>query len=235
MVARLPRTNGHLYALGWLKANRTSTKKQRRLNRRFYEIGAVLGTAVAKWVMVDWLALRPYFIVLAVSFWIFFIVSTVRKRENKLTYLGLGKDGIKPTTLICLGVGLPFAIGFGIYASQSGTLLWQAPLIPVLLLYPIWGMIQQLITMNFVAGNLSALRVKNHWNILLTGLAFAFVHLPDVQLTLATLALGLFYGWLFLRHRNIWPLGILHGWLGALFYYWAMGIDPWAEIMVAIG
>jgi hypothetical protein len=28
-----------------------------------------------------------------------------------------------------------------------------------------------------------------------------------------------------LRRRNLWPLGIAHGVLGALFYRWVLGVD----------
>jgi hypothetical protein len=36
---------------------------------------------------------------------------------------------------------------------------------------------------------------------------------------------------IFLRWRNVWPLGICHGWLGVLFYFWVLGRDPWLEIL----
>lgn len=205
------------------------------MNRRLVEIAAVFLTAIAKWVMVDWLELRPYFIVSAISFWTIFIISNAKKQGRPWASLGLGKEGLRSTTWVCLSVGIPFAIAFGIYGAINETELWQPSLIPVLLLYPIWGLLQQLITMNFVARNLSDLNVRNSQSILITGFAFALVHLPDLPLALATLALGLFYGGLFLKYRNIWPLGILHGWLGALFYYWVLGRDPWAEILLALG
>ena len=35
----------------------------------------------------------------------------------------------------------------------------------------------------------------------------------------------------FLRHRNVWPLGICHGLLGVVFYSWVLGRDPWWEML----
>jgi len=34
---------------------------------------------------------------------------------------------------------------------------------------------------------------------------------------------------LYFRYRNLWPLGVLHGWLGAFFYLWVLGRDMWVE------
>ena len=34
----------------------------------------------------------------------------------------------------------------------------------------------------------------------------------------------------YLRHGNVWPLGLYHGVLGAAFYVWVLDRDPWREI-----
>ena len=67
------------------------------------------------------------------------------------------------------------------------------------------------------------------------GLGFAAVHVPDWPLCGATLVLGVVCCILFLRHRCLWPLGVLHGWLGAVFYRWVLARDPWAEFLSAFG
>jgi uncharacterized protein len=58
---------------------------------------------------------------------------------------------------------------------------------------------------------------------------FSAVHAPDVWVMAATFALELAVAPLFLRYRNLWPLGVLHGWAGVLFYLWGTGRDMWAE------
>jgi membrane protease YdiL (CAAX protease family) len=52
---------------------------------------------------------------------------------------------------------------------------------------------------------------------------------PEIPLMLTTFGLGLVYIPLYLRYRNLWPLGLYHGWLGTLFYLWVLGRDPWVE------
>jgi len=64
----------------------------------------------------------------------------------------------------------------------------------------------------------------------MAGILFGLVHLPHVQLAVATAALGAVFTLIFVRWRNVWPLGVCHGWLGVFFYYWVLGRDPWLEI-----
>ena len=70
--------------------------------------------------------------------------------------------------------------------------------------------------------------------LVLTALGFAAVHVPDWPLCAATAVLGLAVACLFFRHRNLWPLGVAHGVLGALFYRWVLHRDAWAEVMQAL-
>merc|ERR1712187_76218 len=51
-------------------------------------------------------------------------------------------------------------------------------------------------------------------------LIFAVVHYPHSWLMAATGLLGLFWAPLYLHCRNLWPLGLYHGWIGTLFYFW---------------
>ena len=51
------------------------------------------------------------------------------------------------------------------------------------------------------------------------------------MLVLATALLGLVFTPIYLRWRNLWPLGLYHGWLGALCYFWVIGRDPLLEIL----
>jgi len=39
---------------------------------------------------------------------------------------------------------------------------------------------------------------------------------------------------LFLKYRNLWALGLFHGWLAAVFYFLALGRDPWLELIGTI-
>jgi len=66
--------------------------------------------------------------------------------------------------------------------------------------------------------------------ILLAALLFAAVHYPFMWLMIATFVLAIFYGWIYLSERNIYVLGLFHGWLGGIFYYTVLERDPFLEM-----
>jgi hypothetical protein len=106
-------------------------------------------------------------------------------------------------------------------------------MLPLLLLYPIWGLIQQFLIQALVVGNLSRSSgaLASGWVVTaISAVLFGMVHLPEMRLTIATLLLGLAFTPIYLKWRNLWPLGIYHGWLGVFFYFWILRRDPWLEV-----
>ena len=106
-------------------------------------------------------------------------------------------------------------------------------LIPILILYPLWGTLQQFIIVGLIAGNLKDLQ-KYHWSetsiVLLTSIVFSLVHYPNTLLMLGTFGLCLLYAKVYLWRKNLLVLGLFHGWLGGLFYFIVLGRDPWIEV-----
>ena len=86
-----------------------------------------------------------------------------------------------------------------------------------------------------MAGNLNELKrlkLNKKLIILLTAVFFSIVHYPSIWLMVGTFVLALFYGYIYLKAKNIYVLGLLHGWLGALFYYTVVNQDPFADIFL---
>ncbi len=127
-------------------------------------------------------------------------------------------------------VSLAAMAGIGAY---QGTLQMDRDMIQLLALYPIWGTVQQFLTQSLVAGNL---RDGPGWArspyvvVPVTAAAFGAVHLPNWELTAGTTALGLAYTPLYLKHGNVWPLGLYHGWLGVFYYFWVLDRNPWQYV-----
>jgi membrane protease YdiL (CAAX protease family) len=80
--------------------------------------------------------------------------------------------------------------------------------------YAIWAFLQQFLLQIFFLQRLLRLVSSRRRAIALTVAIFAFAHLPNPLLTIATVAWGLTACLLFLRYRNLIPLGIAHALLG---------------------
>lgn len=123
---------------------------------------------------------------------------------------------------------------FFVYGIVNDTLIISWHLFPMLLLYPAWGVIQQFLMIAIIAVNLDDLKgvkINRLVIILLTAILFSIVHYPSVPLVISTFILGICYAFFFLRYRNIWVLGVFHGWLGAFFYFFVLKRDSWLEVL----
>jgi hypothetical protein len=120
-------------------------------------------------------------------------------------------------------------VGMAAYGVANGSFRIDGTLVPLLVLYPAWGLTQQALVQGFVTRHLDAAGLPAVAVVPASAVAFGAVHVPNWPLTAATTAMGGAFAPLYLRDRTVWPLGVAHGALGALFYVWVLDRDPWAE------
>jgi hypothetical protein len=201
------------------------------------EVAAVVATGllhVAAWQV----GLVAPFIALAACGWTAFVCVRVRRSPKILAEWGLTRARLGRAFRAATLLAAPAIAGMAVYAiAERGTLAFAPAGWLVLALYPAWGLVQQFLLQSMIVRNLRYSRLRPNYALtLLVGAAlFSLAHVPNVPLMLGTFALGLVFIPLYLRHWNLWPLGIWHGWLGAFFYLWVLGRDPWNEIMGRLG
>lgn len=200
--------------------------------RRKGEIAAVLITAVGKFVFMDALQWRLPFILITILGWSFYVILHTQRVPGILKHWGFRFDNFWPVVKRVLPFGVVSLAAFffiGFY-QNSLNLTWH--IFPVLLLYPVWGIVQQFLVIAIVAGNLKEMKRKlpDAVIIILTAILFGALHYPYYWLIAGTFVLALFYGYIYLQARNIFVLGIFHGWLGAVFFYTVVGRDPFMEV-----
>lgn len=202
---------------------------------RILEIIAVIFTAIGKFVFMDFLNWRLPFVVFAIIAWSSYVVYRFKKEKGILKYWGFRTDNLKQVLKIMLPFGVVSFIAFFIIGHYQNTINMTWHILPLLITYPIWGSIQQFITIALIAGNLKDLNCKklNRFSIIfITAILFSVVHFPSIWLMIGTFILALFYGYVYLRVKNIYVMGLFHGWLGALFYYTVVNQDPFQEIFM---
>jgi uncharacterized protein len=200
---------------------------------RILEIAAVVLTAVGKFIFMDHLQWRILFVSVVIVSWTAYIIYWYKTKPGILKHWGFRTDNFKTVLRKVLPYGLFSVIVFTSIGLYQGTVNITWHIIPILILYPVWGIIQQFLLIAIVAGNMQDLKGKNGNKviiILLAALLFAAVHYPFVWLMIATFILAVFYGLVYLRERNIYVLGLFHGWLGGIFYYTVMNRDPFLEM-----
>lgn len=204
---------------------------------RVCEMLAVLLTGIGKFIFVGWLGYKLWFIVAAILGWALYVYVRHHRQPGVLRYWGFRGDMFRENfmrllPLAGIAVALFAGVGYG-----RGTLIWSWHLLPVLLLYPVWGVIQQFLVVGLVAGNLSDFagrRFSRATVVAVTAVLFSSVHFPALLLVAGTFILAVVYTVVYLRTRNLWALGLYHGWLGAFFYFFVLGRDPWQEVFAVV-
>ena len=204
---------------------------------RTIEISAVFLTGIGKFMFMDMLNLRLLFISVACSFWIAYMIYRARKNKEIFIYWGMSKKNFKKTFLEFLPVFIGSVILFVWIGNRMNTNIINWSILPILLLYPIWGIIQQFVIIALLARNfkdMNRFKMSNPVIILITAVIFAGGHYPHYLLIVGTFVLALVYTGLYLKGRNLIVMGIYHGWIGAVFFYTLLERDPWKEVFEMI-
>ncbi|MEZ4316450.1 MAG: CPBP family intramembrane glutamic endopeptidase [Myxococcota bacterium] len=196
------------------------------------ELGAVLLTAVLHlaWPLTD--LSRAFLVVPLVAGWAGYLVLRWNADPDAVRELGFRREGLKESALACvalLALAGPAMVGWGL--AHHVEIPWTTWL--TLVIYPVWGLVQQGLVQGLVTANLR--RLAPAWVAVgVSATLFGLVHWPHGVLMVATLLLGLVFAPLYLKHRNLWALGVAHGWLGTLIYTFVLMRDPLAEYLSGI-
>lgn len=204
---------------------------------RLLEIVAVILTGAGKLLLVNYLNLKFWYIVTACLLWIGYVVFRYIKQPGILVYWGFTNINFKRSIRFLAPLALISIAAFFILGYTQNTVILNWHILPILIIYPVWGTIQQFLMVGLVAGNMRDLEGRNiplAVIVVITSVTFSIVHLPSLLLVLATLLLGIVYTLHYLKARNLWTLGLFHGWLGGLFYFIVLGRDPWMEVFSGI-
>ena len=184
---------------------------------------------VAAFQVGEYLGLKAVFIATAAVFWVTYVLVRWRRDPGVLREWGFRSENLLPAT--AAGVAVLAVVGGAMFYVQwlRGPLWLPRNFWVTLALYPLWGIVQQFLLNGIIARNL-ARRLPPAAAVLCAAVLFAVAHAPDGALMGLTFVAGCVWVPIYLRWRNLWPLGVCHGLLGALAYYVLLGRDVWLEL-----
>ncbi len=174
------------------------------------------------------------FIAGACLFWVAFVAIRARQDRNAFREWGFRKENLWSTAAACAVLFCVGAAAMALYAAIRGGLTFPIHTLALFLIYPIWGLIQQFLVLGIVVRNLERVVAlgRRPWLIVVgTALLFGLIHVYDWRLAAATCVFELAAIPIYMRYCNLWPIGIVQGWLGALFYVWVLHEDLWRETL----
>ncbi len=200
--------------------------------RRGWEIAAIVAVALGRLLFMVELGWRLPFIAVVIIGWSYYVYRRLREAPGLRSYWGLRTDNFWQSFLRLLPLAIFLLASFIGYGLYFGTEVLDWSVLIVMLVYPVWGIVQQFLALGIFSRNISDGWGGNRpeWQtILLTGGLFGLIHYPFPILMLATFVLGLVYTWLYLRGYNLIALGVYHGLLGAMFFYTVLGRNAFLE------
>ena len=202
-------------------------------NFRYVEILAVLLTGVLKFIFMGLFDYRAFYIGVTCLFWIIYVYKRYQSDHSVLKTWGFQKDNFRQSFLFLL----PFAIlsytGIILYGFLNHVDILNFHVIPIIILYPVFGLVQQFMMIALIAGNLISLKnkpFKNYQIILITSLLFSLVHFPSAFLMIFTFLMELVFIITYLKWRNLWSLGLYHGITGCLLLFYVLERNLWLEL-----
>jgi hypothetical protein len=132
---------------------------------------------------------------------------------------------VPPSLLFFLIGGIVAYKGGGWPAVAERVFNWRIP--AAFGCYLPWALMQQVLLQFYLLGRLLALFPKQLRlvTMLITGICFGLVHLPDVWTALVTVLAGAVWSFIYYRYRLLLPLAFSHAALGTAFYYGIFGHD----------
>ena len=182
---------------------------------------------------MDWLQMRAFYIVGACLFWFIYVIYNYKSDRTYLKHWGFQKNNFRQSFLFLFPLAIVSITVIVIYGMVNDTAILNWHILLTFLLYPAFGLFQQFMMAGLIAGNLIAIekiRFKNYQVVMLTSLIFSLIHYTNFFLMIFTFFLELIFITVYLKWRNLWPLGLIHGWVATFLLYYILERDLWTEL-----
>ncbi len=199
-----------------------------------FELAGILATAALKFIIMEWLNMVAFYVAGICFFWIGYIIYRYVHDRTILIKWGFRKEGFSQTLVFLI----PFiilcilsSVILGKVNTSISILNWRV--IPVLFMYPLWGLFQQYIMLVLIAGNLTELEkinLKKYQVIIITSLLFSFIHYPSFFLMVFTFFMEVIFLLAWFRWKNLLALGLTHGVIATFLLFYILERDIWLEL-----
>lgn len=203
--------------------------------RKWLVLVAVIITVLLKFILADWLGLRVFYITSACLFWLVYIRVRYKRDPTILKKWGFQKQYFSQSLIFLLPFAITALVGIILYGVVNNFSFLNWHIIPILVLYPAWGIIQQFIVAGLVAGSLRRItegKMTGFQINLLVSISFSLIHFPGIHLMIYAFIMEFIFIHAYFKYNNLWSLGICHGFVSSLFMYIVLERELWNELLL---
>lgn len=203
----------------------------------YLETSFILLTALLKFVFIDWLKFSAYYIITICLFWTFYLIKRYKNDPGILKHWGFQKENFRQSFLFLLPIAIVSMSCILIYGYINHSNVFNWHVIPILILYPFWGLIQQFMVIALIAGNMIAIKTitfKKYQIAFMASLLFAGVHYPSSILMIYAFILEMVFIFVYFKWKNLWSLALFHGWISGLLIFYVLERDLLLELLAGM-
>jgi hypothetical protein len=204
-----------------------------KVKKKYAELLAITITAALKFLMMDWLQWRGFYISGICLFWLVYVLSQIKSNNKQLELWGFRSQGYRASMLFLSPFIVTGILICLVYAKINDSLYFSWHIIPVLIFYPLWGIIQQFLMLSIILQNLNIfvnIKINRYVIVLIVSALFSLIHYPSFFLMIFTFFLEIIFISAYFKWRNLWAIGIAHGWIATFLLFYVFNRNLWQEL-----